>query len=258
MRIWMQMVSSQARLPNFLLALQQHANSVVAADTEVLVRGTTYGALGDQHALFLHFDVDEVIRLAHAEVDSRKYAVYALANSLDPGLDALRELLDIPVLSLMQVGCSVAGMLGDRFGLVVPNDKIRLIYARLVASYGMRERLAGVGHLGFDRIADQDLMFTDDDAADRAIDAIRMIGAGLVRQGAETLMVPGPSGLLLARHGVREIEGAPIIDLYSTLIKVSESIGFLADRCGMRTSRSLRYQRPPESLIAEAARLFGL
>jgi allantoin racemase len=254
----MQMVSSPARLPNFLLALQQHADSVVAAGTEVLVRGTTNGALGDQHALLLHFDADEVIRLANSEVVNGECAVYALANSLDPGLDALRELLDIPVLSLMQVGCSVAGMLGDRFGLVVPNDKIRLMYGRLVGSYGMRERLAGVGHLGFDRITDQDLMFTEDAAADRAIDAIRMIGGDLVRRGAETLMVPGPSGLLLARRGVREIEGAPIIDLYSTLIKVSESIGFLADRCGMTTSRSLRYQRPPEPLIAEATRLFGL
>jgi allantoin racemase len=256
MRIWIQLVSSPTRLPNFLAALQKHADSIVAPGTEVSVRGTEHGALGDHYAHFLHFDADEILRLAHREVRGADYAVYALANSLDPALDALRELLDVPVLSIMQVGCGIATMVGDSFGVCVPNAKIQSMYTRMIGSYGLGDRLAAVGHLGFDRIADQDRMFTDEAAAEQNLAAVHEVARGLVRAGAETLLVPGPSGLLLSNHGVREIDGAPIVDLYTTLIKISESVAFLADRCGLATSRVLRYQQPPEQLVAEAARIY--
>jgi hypothetical protein len=49
-----------------------------------LLHGTAHGAIADQDATFLHFDADEIIRLALQEVTRSSIDVYGLANSLDP------------------------------------------------------------------------------------------------------------------------------------------------------------------------------
>jgi allantoin racemase len=257
-RIWFQVVSSPNRLPAFLAALQQQVTRVAEPGTEVLVRGTQNGALGDQYATLLHYDADEILRLAHKEVVGRGYAAYGLANSLDPALDALRETLDMPVLSLMQVGCSVAAMLADGFGLVVPNEKFGPMYRRVVESHGFGDRLVGTRPLAFDHIASLDAMFTDEPVGTQTVERFAEIAATLVADGAEAVLAPGPVSCLLYQRGVTEVSGARIIDLYSTLLKVSEALAHLADHSGMTTSRRLRYRQPPAQILEEARRLYDL
>ena len=259
MKLWFQLVSSPKRLPLFLDALRAQTSVVAGPDTEVVVSGTTEGALGDHYALFLHLDAHEIIRLARRQISGGEYDVYALANSLDPGLDALRELLDIPVLSLMQVGCSVACMIGDRFGVVVPNSKFIPAYQSIVEHHGFGSRLSGVRAMNFDHIASLDAMFGDETVAKRTVESFSSSAAELVAEGAEVVMAPGPVSCLLHRMGITEIAGGvKILDLYSTLVKVSEGVGYLAAHCGMTTSRRRKYQQPSPELIAEATRLHDL
>jgi allantoin racemase len=224
----------------------------------VHVRGTPNGALGDHYASFLHHDADEILRLLHTEVIGHGYGVYALANSLDPALDALREQLEVPVLSVMQVGCSIAPMLGDRFGLIIPNDKFVPKYRDVVESYGMSSKLAGISPLAFDRISDHNAMFVDDEAAARTYARIEACAAELTGQGAEVIMVAGIAASLLRKLDVREIHGARVLDMYSTLVKVSEALGYLAEHCGMTTSRMRRYRVPPPELMREAVQTYKL
>ena len=64
-------------------------------------------------------------------------------RATNPELVAAR-ILDIPVLSFMEVSCSTALMMGESFGLVVPNDKFAAHYKEIVVRYGMRGRLTGI------------------------------------------------------------------------------------------------------------------
>jgi allantoin racemase len=257
-KIWFQLVSSRKRLPDFLDTLQRQCDEVAATDTEVHVRGTPNGALGDHYATFLHHDADEILRLLHTDVLPGSYDVYALANSLDPALDALREQLDVPVLSVMQVGCSIAPMLGDRFGLIIPNEKFVPKYRDVVESYGMSSKLAGISPLAFDRISDHNAMFTDDEVAAHTYSRIEACAEDLVAQGSEVIMVAGITASLLRKLDVREIHGARVLDMYCTLVKVAEAMGYLADACGMTTSRLRRYRVPPVALIKEAVATYKL
>jgi allantoin racemase len=257
-KIWFQLVSSRKRLPDFLDTLQRQCDEIAAAGTEVHVRGTPNGALGDHYATFLHHDADEILRLLHTDVLPGNYDVYALANSLDPALDALREQLDVPVLSVMQVGCSIASMLGDRFGLIIPNEKFVPKYRDVVESYGMSSKLAGMSPHAVDRISDHNAMFTDDDVAVRTYSRIEACAEDLVAQGSEVIMVAGITASLLRKLDVREIHGARVLDMYSTLVKVAEAMGFLADACGMTTSRVRRYRVPPAELMKEAIDTYKL
>ena len=122
MRIWYQLLSSERRLSNFLKGAQSLCDKVAAPGTTVEVRGTRHGALGDQYRFFWHYDVREVVdnglKVRDETRASGKYDAFVVANSLDPAIVELREMLDIPVLSFMEVNCFTACMLGDRFGLV--------------------------------------------------------------------------------------------------------------------------------------------
>lgn len=258
MKIWFQLVSSEKRLPNFLAELRAQCGATAASGTTIVVSGTPNGALGDHYASFLQLDALDIVRIARGEVAGQGYSAYALANSLDPALDALREQLDIPVLSLMQVGCSLAPMIGDRFGVIVPNFKFVTMYRDVVASHGLSDKLAGIFPLGFDRIADHDVTFADQAACDEVIGEVEVAARRLVEQGAEVIMAPGPVGCLLAKHRVTEIAGAQVLDMYSALVKVSEAMGYMADNLGLTTSRHRRYRQPPAELMREAVELYRL
>ena len=193
MKIWYQLVSSSKRLPNFIAELTEQCARAAAPGTRVDVNGTPNGALGDHYASFLQLDALDIIKLMRTRVLGHDYQAYALANSLDPALDALREQLDIPVLSLMQVGCSLAPMLGDRFGVVVPNFKFAPMYRAVIESHGLSGKLAGIEPLGFDRISDHDAMFSDESAAEAGLREIDEVAGRLVAQGAEVILAPGPA-----------------------------------------------------------------
>ena len=51
-----------------------------------------------------------------------------MGNSLDPALSVLRELLDIPVVSTLQAGCTAAMTLGGRIGVIATNTKFGMAY----------------------------------------------------------------------------------------------------------------------------------
>ena len=142
MKIWFQLMASEQRSPGFIAAVQQQLDSCVSPSTEVVVRGTTHGAFADQYRLLFHYDEREIITNGlQAQRDG--FDVFALGNSLDPGVVALREVLDIPVVVQMEVSCSVAMMTGEKFGVVATNTKSEPRYREIVHSYGLIEPSRG-------------------------------------------------------------------------------------------------------------------
>ncbi|MDP3137422.1 MAG: aspartate/glutamate racemase family protein [Burkholderiaceae bacterium] len=257
MKIWLQLVASAGRLPRFLQQVQAQCDAAATANTRVTVSGSTHGALGDQHAAFLHCDAHDILRLMQEEVVGQGYDVYIMGNSLDPALQSLRELLDIPVVSALQVGCTAAMTLGDRIGIVATNPKFGLAYQRLIESYGLGPKLAGIGGLKVLRPADLDAAFVDNKEAGKIVEEVEAACKPLVAAGADVLLVPGPIGTIMAQQGVTQILGATVIDLYPTAVKMAEAMGHLARHCGMKTSRLGLYEAPSDESRVEANRLYG-
>ncbi len=257
MKLWLQLVASAGRLPRFIAQAQAQCDSAANPGTQVTVSGSPHGALGDQHAAFLHCDAHDILHLMQQQVAGQGYDVYIMGNSLDPALHALRELLDIPVVSAFQVGCQVAMTLGDRIGVVATNPKFGLAYSRLVESYGLGPKLAGIGGLTVTRAADLDAAFDDRLVGARIVQEVEDACRPLVTTGADVLLVPGPIGTILAHQGVTRILGATLIDLYPTAVKIAEGIGYLARHRDMNTSRLGLYQSPSDESRREAARLYG-
>ena len=249
MRIWFQLLSSETGMKNFIAATQKLVDRALPADTKVEVRGTTLGVLGDQYRLFYHYDTREVLDNALRIRKSGGYDAFVLANSLDPGLVELREIMDIPVVSFMEICSFTACTMGERFGIIVPNRKMVARYREIPLGYGLRDRLAAVEPIKFDDVRGMEAIFTDEKVADamqeQVIDATRRA----VAQGAEVVYCAGPPATMMAQRGIFQVDGVPIIDSYTLLAKTAEMTVAMHKLTGVCVSRHLLYEAPPKELI---------
>jgi Asp/Glu/hydantoin racemase len=176
----------------------------------------------------------------------------AVGCFVDPILDELRELMDIPVLSLAETGMLTACMLGKRFSVVsyVP-QLIRKRYAELVHKYGLGDRCAGLTSF--------DLPFEDLDKGfqnpSQAIERFQVAAREAVHQGAEVLL-PGCGclNLILAENGINRVEGATVLDVSGVLMKMTELMIVLGEVSGTRISRCGLYEAPLKSSVAKVMR----
>jgi len=252
MRIWYQLLSSENGMRDFIDGTQQLVNTAASPGTTVEVRGTREGALGDDFRLFWHYDVREVVENGLKVRKSGQYDAFVVANSLDPGLAELREILDIPVLSFMEVSCHSALMMGDSFGIVVPNDKFAAHYKEIVVRYGMRDRLTGIEALSYENVRDIGPAFKAGTALVREIEAA---ARRVIATGAEVIIAPGPSAAVMAQHGIHEVDGVPILDSYRLLVKTAEAWIAMKRLTGVHISRRRLYRTPPREMLLQCARL---
>ena len=257
MRIWFQLMASEHRSPGFIQAVQEQLNKVVSPGTEVLVRGTTHGAFADQYRLLFHYDEREIITYG-LQAQAEGYDVFALGNSLDPGVVALREVLDIPVVVQMEVSSSVACMTGEKFGIVATNAKSIPRYREIVRNYGLTNRLAGVDSVRFDHLPRIHEAFTDPDVAAAVVDAYADAARRLIAQGADTIFGTGVHTTIAAAAGLREVDGAVIQDTYALLARFAEAATAIHQYTGQWTSRRALYAKPSDEVLAKAAEMYGI
>jgi Asp/Glu/hydantoin racemase len=252
MRIWYQLLSSESAMRDFIEGTQKMVDTAASPGTTVEVRGTPQGALGDDFRLLWHYDVREVIENGLRIRQSGGYDAFVIANSLDPGLTELREIMDIPVLSFMEVSCSTALMMGDSFGLVVPNDKFAAHYKEIVVRYGMRDKLTGIEALSYENVRDLGPAFK---AGSGLINEVEAAARRVIASGAEVVICPGPAAAVMAQAGIHQIDGVPILDSYRLLVKMAEAWISMKRLTGVHVSRRRLYRSPPRELLEQCARV---
>jgi Asp/Glu/hydantoin racemase len=256
-RVWFQLMASEQRSPGFINAVQEQLDKVVSPDTEVVVRGTTHGAFSDQYRLLFHYDEREIIENG-LKAQHEGFDVYALGNSLDPGVIALREVLDIPVVVQMEVSCAVACMTGERFGIVATNDKFSPRYREIVRGYGLESRLAGVDSVRFDYLPRIHEGFTDSAIAAAVVEAYVASARRLIGVGADTIFGTGVHTTMAASAGLREVDGVVIQDTYALLARFAETAAAIHRYTGQWTSRGALYAKPSEEILRKAEDMYGI
>lgn len=253
MKLWYQLVSSETGMNNFIKATQDICDNAAAEGTTVEVRGTKEGALGDQFRLFWHYDVREIIENGLKIRKEGGYDAFVLANSLDPALVELREMMNIPVVSHMEICCHFACTMGEKFGLVVPNRKMTARYREIPIGYGLRDRLAAVEGIEFDNIRGFNDVFVDEKLGDECVEQILAASRRCIDQGADVIVPCGPASTLLASRGIYQIENVPLVDAYSLLVKGAEMAVAMHQITGVHVSRHLLYEQPSEEYIQKVA-----
>ena len=225
MRIWHQSFTVLSELGAYDEALRAHFARVSRADTDIVMHGmrpgtyrTNYPGDDIRHAGFQLLHALQFVEAA-ARAEREGFDAFALSTLPEPALAEIRTLVDIPVVGYGESAAIEASEGGRRFGALVFIPELAELYAANVRRYGMGEALVGADDVGF-RFADVLAAFGDPAPL---IDRFRTSARRLIDRGARAI-VPGeaPLNVLLARSGVTEVDGVPLVDGLGAWVRAAE------------------------------------
>jgi len=249
MKIWYQSGLSFERFRAYERFLREHLKSADSG-TVVYVNGTTKGGTGVEYRFTEYFFAREMIENG-LQAERQGFDAYVIGTTNEAGLVECREVLDIPVVGMIEASVHIACMMGRNFALITPNEKMVPHFEEQVARYGLKDKLAGIQCTEF-KIPDLGKVFEDKALADRQIAQFKEGAKKLIQSGAEVIVpIGGIAGLFLARLGVREIDGVPVIDTISVAVKMAEMMVKLKNITGTFVSRRLTYARPADETLKQ-------
>jgi Asp/Glu/hydantoin racemase len=139
----------------------------------------------------------------------------------DPGIDGLRELLDIPVVGLTEAALMSACLLGKRFSIVAISHRITAWYRECVAANGLSDRLASIRNLDNPL---QDIGRVQEDHSAR-LEALCL--SAVQGDGADVIIIAGAPLAGLARS-IRDRIPVPVVDGVSSAVCHAQTLVSLA------------------------------
>ncbi|MFJ7882404.1 aspartate/glutamate racemase family protein [Pseudomonas sp. NPDC096917] len=261
-RIWHQSFTVLSDLGAYDEALREHFRKVARPDTEIYLHGMRPGTYRSNYPgddikysslQYLH---GLQFMAAGLNAQYQGFDAYAISTLPEPALKETRSLLNIPVVGYGESAMLTACMLGRKFGVLVFIDELADLVTENAKRHGLGERLAGIRHVGF-HFADVLAAFDD---PSELIERFRTAARGLIATGAEVI-IPGeaPLNVLLARHGINEVDGVPVLDSLGAWIKQAEAMVDLRRALGTRPCNHGYFSaRPATARVREVFEFYGL
>ena len=261
MKIWHQSFTVLEDLGPYNEALKQHFARVARPGTEIELHGlhpgtyrTNYPGADIRHAALQYIHGLQFMAAA-VEAQRQQYDVYAISTLPEPALREIRALVDIPVVAYGESAMLTACMLGRKFGVLLFIDDMNELIEQNAHNHGLSSRFAGAMPVGF---TFNDVLKGFEDATEM-IDRFKVAARRLIAQGADVI-IPGeaPMNVLLARNGVTEVDGVPVLDSLATWIKQAEAMHDLR-QCGIKACRKGYYHKLPDmDRVTEIFSFYGL
>ena len=262
MRIWHQSFTVLDDVPHYRDALARHLASQAAPGTKIDFHGMKPGTypsdypgthIGYTYLAGLH---KEQFVQAALRAQDEGYDAFFIATLPDTAYEEVRTLVDIPVVTFGQTSVLMAGMLGDRVGIVNFIAALEPQLRRNLRNYRL-DQLVGP-------ITQVDAAFTDvmGAYADPAplIDAFTVAARRAIADGANVI-VPGegPLNVFLADQGISRIDEVPVLDSLGTCLRVAELRATQHASSGIHPSRAGFYgAQPPRELLDAARDFYGV
>lgn len=220
---------------------------IAAAAREVAGPGVEIDAVcpdpdGGPEAVESHVDevaaAAAVVDLIRRDLAAGGSDAYVVACFGDPGLDAARELVDVPVIGIAEAAMHVAAVAGRRFAIVTTLGRTLGRARDLVARYGMERACA------YYLAAEIPVLALEDPDPECVAVIERTCRAALdapVGEAADAIVL-GCAGMADLCTILADRVGAPVVD------GVAAAVGLAAGmvRMGVRTGIRGEYAPPPE------------
>jgi allantoin racemase len=195
--------------------LQGHA----APGTEVAVEPTAKGPAAIESAHDAGLVVPELIRLAPL-AQKRGFDAIVIGCYSDPGLDALREMLTIPVIGPGAASLHLAAQLGTRISVLTPTGRGYGRVAARLRALGIAPLLASVRGIG---LSVMDLARQKPGALDKAAQAARI---AVEQDGADVLVLGCMSMAFLPGicEALGKRVGLPVVNPVVAALKTAEAV----------------------------------
>lgn len=152
----------------------------------------------------------------------------------DPGIDGLREVLDIPVVGLTEAALMSACLLGKRFSIVAISHRITAWYRECVAANGLSDRLASIRNL------DNPLKDIGRVQEDHTARLESLCLSAIQDDGADVIIIAGAPLAGLARS-IRDRIPVPVVDGVSSAVCHAQTLVAL----GTSPARQGSFAPPP-------------
>lgn len=182
-----------------------------------------------------------VARIIEAERDGMDAVIINCMG--DPGMDAGREAVRIPVIGPCEATMHVASMLGHTFSVITVMKSLRRQFEDQAKVYGVREKLASV------RAVEIPVLELEDDF-DRLVSLLADEAQLAVEEDGAHVMLFGCTGMIGAAQAVeaelaaRGYPDVPVIDSMVWAVKMAEAMAGM----GLRHSK-LSWPYPPQKRI---------
>jgi len=251
-------VARRSQTGPYAVALSSILRGSVEPGTQIDVHGLGPGkAIADQYRYLELLDTAEVLDNG-LRAEREGYDAFLIGNVFEPGMHALREVLNIPVLGLLESSVHIACLMGASFSIVNVNPKFTRKVTENIGSTGLQGRLVSIDEMRVERGQVLDRAFEDkavrDQVVGQFIDAAR-IGIG---KGAETVIPAGGIVMtILAFAGVHQVDDLPIVNGLIALTKLAEMAVRIRRLTGVFTSKRMMYAPPTGTLLADIRAAYG-
>ena len=255
MKIWVQSCAplGDATRSDYQQALKRQAQGIIRPDTVVEFHGMSAQIPGmpTSHTGEQACGWQSVRNAIQAEQEG--YDAFVMASMFDSGYYGIREMVDIPVVFITEASLHIALMLAHKFAFLSINPMIVLRFAEQVKRYGLAERLVHGGYINMSYANDFPKMFKDPapyiDIITKAVEEIVARGADIILPG------PVPISAFLVEQGIREINGARILDVSGCALKMAEMMVDLHAN-GLTRSKHGLFTAPPKELMPALRKLY--
>ena len=155
------------------------------------------------------------------------------------GIDALKEALDLPVVSIAEASMAVACLLGHRFTTLTMLEQFVPYQQDLVRLYGFEARCASVRAINVNV----------EECVTNREETLRQLQAQIQRIVAEDraeVVILACAGLCGYDGELSRASGIPVLDPVAVAVKVAEGLVGL----GLRQSKIRKFAHPPQDLDA--------
>ncbi|WP_285726041.1 aspartate/glutamate racemase family protein [Psychromicrobium xiongbiense] len=171
-----------------------------------------------------------VVDLIEKDLAAGGSDAYIVACFGDPGLDAARQLVEVPVVGIAEAAMHLATLSGRSFGIVTTLSRTLGQAADLVERYGMSKACVSMDATGIPVL---DL----EDTSSAAIETIAELAAGAIADHRADVIVLGCAGMADLCHLLTGRLGVPVVD------GVAAAVGLVSGmvRMGLGTSKRDEY-----------------
>ena len=172
------------------------------------------------------------------------YDAAVIACFGDPGLDAAKELLDVPVLGISEAAFHAAAMLGRRFGVVSFTAALRPMFQDCLAHHGLGGRCTGF-RMGPPFSGDPGTV-----AEERQALILELCRQSVEEDGAEAVILAGGPLAGLAPRLAAQV-AVPLVDGTAAAVRLAEAL------VGLAPSRKPPRPREATGFPSEVTRLYA-
>lgn len=263
MRIWHQSFTVLQDLPAYAGAMESHLARIMPPGIEVVLHGQKLGTYpgnypGDDLSyryLYMMHGHQWVEGALAAEREG--FDAYAMCTLMNPLINEIRTLVDIPVVGYGESCFHLASMYGQRFGVLLFIDRLVPLYSGIVADYGLAQNCAGIEGSGL-VFADVLAGFADPaPVIERFCEAARR----MIRERGADVIIPGevPMSMLLAVNGINRVDDVPVMDGLATTIKMAAFAVDMKRATGISHSRhGWLNAMPPRERVREVNAFYGV